>query len=185
MKKMLFVIACITAAGCVKVPTIVMVDRKTALEEQVDVGFAKQQGALVQAGLSPRPVPYTKGQLEAKGIHPAGSTFDVVLRPYRSYITDQEQLDDLLVRRCVGEATDCTVQETRQNCVGKLDEAAVTRLLQRVNLHRRQVLALLGSKTGQPVDVIRSAYRKHILDMLVCGGQYQDKDGKWEVKRCD
>ena len=184
MKNILLFIMGLSVFGCVKMPTIVMVDRKTALEEQIAMDFPQQQDSMVKKALSPRPVPYTRGKLEAAGINPAGSTFDVVLRPYKSYITDQEQLDELLRRRCVGEALDGTVRETPENCTGHVDQASVSGLLQRVNQHRRQVLAFLMKGQRSPEEV-KSAFRKRLLQILVCGGQFQNSAGKWGVKRCE
>ena len=184
MRKISLFIMALSVFGCVKVPTIVMVDRKTALEEQVAMAFPQQADSMVKKAISPRPVPYTRGKLEAAGINPAGSTFDVVLRPYKSYVTDQEQLDGLLRRRCVGESLDGMVQETPETCTGHYDQAVVSGLLQRVNQHRRQVLAFLMKGQRSP-DAVKSAFHKRLLQVLVCGGQFQDDAGKWEVKRCE
>jgi len=147
--------------------------------------FTQDQKALTQAGGSPRPAPFTRGQMESKGIRPESSTLDLVLRPYEGYVTDQEQLDKLLVRRCVGEGMDGFVHETPKTCVGGYNQRAVTRLLQRINTHRRQVLELMQARTKKSPDQVKRAYRDQLLKLLVCGGWFQDDAGQWEVKKCE
>ena len=174
------------SSACVKVPTIVVVDRKTALEEQIEQDFSRQEQELVDKGLSPRPTPYTRGELESKGLVAGTSELDVVLRSYKSYSTDQEQVDLLLKRRCIGEGRDALLVETRDSCVGQYDSAEAARLLQRVNAHRRDVIeALLRKSDGRSRDRVVRGYRAKLLELLVCGGRYQRDDGTWEVKSCD
>jgi len=173
-------------AGCVKVPTIVMVDRKTALEEQAGAGFSNQEGQVLQAGLSTRPAPYTRGQMKAKGVDSQDDVFNSVLRPYKAYSTDQAALDRLLTRRCAGEAMDATVVETPDTCAGVYNPKTATALLRRINRHRKLVLAWLSTQAkAKSIDEVRKVYRKRILKMMVCGGWYQAGAENWEKKKCE
>jgi hypothetical protein len=167
-------------AGCVKAPDIILVDRKTALEQQAAGSFTGLEDELEQAGVSPRPTPFTHGQLAASGA--AGAT--------RALDEDEAQadpvrVDALLTRRCVGEARDGTLVETSSTCTGTLDVAALTRLIERTNRSRLQVWRYLQSKRPHAsLDDVRRAWREAHLQSVVCGGQVQRDDGGWEAKKC-
>src|SRR5262245_18961064 len=57
--------------ACVKAPDLVILDRKTALEQQAAGNFRGLEEELEQAGIVPGPVPLTRGQLEAAGVRVA------------------------------------------------------------------------------------------------------------------
>jgi hypothetical protein len=86
-------------AGCFTPPEIVMVDRATALEQQAAGSFDDLEQRLDRAGIEPRPVPLTPGQLEALGIRPAPLVDE-------SDLTDADRLDGLLAQHCIGEGRD-------------------------------------------------------------------------------
>ncbi len=183
MKRYAGAVLWVVAVACVRPPAVVLVDRKTALEEQAAGEYPDQERALEQAGLSPRPLLMTRGQIEAAG---SSSSFETVVRTYQSLRTDQPMVDALLVRRCLGEGLDGLLAQTRETCAGEVDPSVLGPLVQRVNRDRRQLWAFMMSRSGGATeeDVRRSWREKHLL-MVVCGGQVQQADGTWGVKRCD
>ncbi len=186
---MRYVVSCLAVAGavaCVRPPTVVLVDRKTALEEQAAGEHPDQERALVQSGLSPRPLAMTRGQIEAAGAGGASSSFDVVVQVYQSLRTDQPLVDALLVRRCIGEGLDGLLAQTRETCVGEVDPSVVGPLVQRVNRDRRQLWAyMLARSPGASEEDIRRSWREKHLPLVVCGAQVQQADGTWGVRSCD
>jgi uncharacterized protein YdbL (DUF1318 family) len=96
-----------------------------------------------------------------------------------------ELLDDLLVRRCVGEANTGLLEETPATCSGRHNAQRTSASVQRVNRARRQLWQYLHEKDPSlsPDDVRRRWRVKH-LDAVVCGGQVQRDDGAWEVRGC-
>lgn len=175
---------CVMAFACVRPPTVVLVDRKTALEEQAASEYHSED-ALVQANLSPRPVLMTRGQIEASG-EVGASSFDIVVSRYQSLRLEQPMVDALLVRRCIGEGVDGLLVQTLETCLGEVDASVIGPLVQRVNRDRRQLWAFMASRTpGVSEEVIRRSWRdKHLL-LVVCGGQVQEADGTWGVKKCE
>ncbi len=172
------------ALACVRPPTVVLVDRKTALEEQAAAEMPEEERALLQAGLSPRPLPLTRSQVEAAGV--GGTSFEAVVQAYQSLRTDQPLVDALLVRRCLGEGMDGLLVQTPDTCVGEVDPSVIGPLVQRVNRERRQVWAYMLSRAqGATEDEVRRSWRERHFPLIVCGGQVQGADGTWGVKRCD
>lgn len=174
--------ALLGGAGCIKVPDVVIVDRKTALEEQAAGRFDGLGDELAQAGLTAGPVPYTRGELEAAGV-PVGKGDEALGRG--EAVSDGEIIDELLVRRCVGEALDGRLVDTPRSCTQPIDPAKQAGLLERANRRRFQIWRYLGSK--QPslrADVVRAEWRRVHLASVVCGGQVQKDDGSWEPKAC-
>jgi hypothetical protein len=169
------------AAGCIRAPAVVIVDRKTALEQQASGSFRGLEEELEQAGLAPRPAPLTAAQLGAAGIRREGLE-----------ATDQDddgndagRTDTLLLKRCLGEALDGALVLTLDPCTGTVDVPQVGRLIERVNRERRQLWRwLAGQAPGKTDDEVRAAWREIHLAGLVCGGQLQVAGGAWEVKRC-
>ncbi len=169
-------------AGCVKAPDVVIVDRKTALEQQASGSFRGLDEELEQAGLSPRPAPLTGAQLEAAGVRRASPIDETGDAPG---VPDAVQADTLLVQRCIGEAKDGTLVLTVDRCTGAIDVPQVNRLVERVNRQRRQLWIWLGKREPRksPAE-IQAAWREVHVAGLVCGAQLQTGDGAWEIKRC-
>jgi hypothetical protein len=174
------VVCAALVAGCVSAPTVVIVDRKTAVEQQASGSFRGLEEELEQAGLVPRPAPLTPAQLGAAGVRREGLE-----------ATDQDdgndavRTDALLIKRCVGEALDGTLVLTIEPCTGTIDVPQVGRLIERVNRERRQLWRwLAGQAPGKSADDVRTTWRETHLVGLVCGGQVQVAGNKWEVKRC-
>lgn len=169
------------AAGCIRAPAVVIVDRKTALEQQASGSFRSLEEELEQAGLAPRPAPLTAAQLGAAGVRREGLE-----------ATDQDddgndagRADTLLIKRCLGEALDGTLVLTLDPCTGTVDVPLVGRMIERVNRERRQLWRwLAGQAPGKTADEVRAAWRETHLAGLVCGGQVQVAGGAWEIKKC-
>jgi hypothetical protein len=172
-------LALILFVGCVKAPDLVIVDRKTALEQQAAGSFRGLEDELERAGIVPGPVPLTGAQLETAGVRPEAEADDAEGLP------DALRADGLLVQRCIGEAKDGLFALTIDRCTGTIDVARVNRLIERVNRQRRQVWRWLAQRHPErSPDEIQRAWRKTHVEGVVCGGQMQTADGAWEVKAC-
>jgi hypothetical protein len=168
------------AGGCVSAPAVVIVDRKTFVEQQASGSFRGLEEELEQAGLVPRPVPVTAAQLGAAGVRREG-----LEATDQDDGSDAARADALLIKRCLGEALDGTLVLTLDPCTGTLDVPLVDRMIERVNRERRQLWRwLAGQAPGKTADEVRTAWRETHLVGLVCGGQVQVAGGTWEVKRC-
>jgi len=174
------IVVAVLVAGCIRAPAVVIVDRKTAVEQQASGSFRGLEDELEQAGLAPRPVPLTAGQLGAAGVRREGLETD-----QGDDGNDDLRADALLIKRCLGEALDGTLALTSASCTGTVDIPEVGRLIERVNRERRQLWRWLAGQTpGTTADEVRAAWRETHLVGLVCGGQVQVAGGGWEVKRC-
>jgi hypothetical protein len=170
-----------SAPGCIGAPAVVIVDRKTALEQQASGSFRGLEEDLEQAGLVPRPWPFTAAQLGAAGVRREG----LEASDEDADGDDALRADALLVKRCLGEALDGALVLTLEPCTGTVDVPLVGRLIERVNRERRQLWRwLAGQVPGKTADEIRAAWRETHLAGLACGGQFQVAGGAWEVKRC-
>ena len=169
------------AAGCIRAPAVVIVDRKTALEQQASGSFRGLEEELEQAGLAPRPAPLTAAQLGTAGVGREG----LEAGEEDDDGSDALRADALLVKRCLGEALDGELVLTIEPCTGTVDVPLVGQLIERVNRERRQLWRwLAGQAPGKTDEQIRAAWREVHLAGLPCGGQYQVAGGAWEVKRC-
>ena len=185
--------AALAVAGCISAPAVVIVDRRTALEQQASGSFRGLEEELEQAGLTPRPAPLTPAQLGASGVRREG----LEATDSDDETSDAVRTDALLIKRCLGEALDGTLVLTLDPCTGTLDVPSVDRLVERVNRNRRQLWRWLAAQTrgqarGQERDQareksddeVRAAWRQIHLAGLVCGGAYQVAGGAWEIKKC-
>lgn len=172
------------AAGCVRAPAVVIVDRKTALEQQASGSFRGLEEELEQAGASPRPAPFTSAQLAAAGVE--GDRRGIAEEAAEGDVagSDASRADALLVQRCIGEALDGTLVLTIEQCTGTIDVPLVNQLIERINRERRQMWRWIGERAPQKnAEEVRAAWRATHLEGLVCGGQLQVAAG-WEIKRC-
>lgn len=170
------------ATGCVASPTVVIVDKKTALEEQAAGSWKGLSSELDHAGISAQPVPYTRGELEAAGV-PVGKGDEELAGEEAT--SDPEVIDQLLLRRCVGEKLDGSLDDTPATCTAPIEASRQSRLLERENRRRWQLWRFLaGGKSGKPITDVRTAWRKAHLGEVICGGQVEREGGGWEVKRC-
>jgi len=168
-------------AGCVSAPAVVIVDRRSFVEQQSSGSFRGLEDELEQAGLAPRPATLTPAQLSAAGVAGPG----LAAADQDDEGNDAVRGDALLVKRCVGEALDGTLVLTIEPCTGTIDVPLVGRLIERVNRERRQLWRwIAGQSPGKTEDDVRATWRATHLVGVVCGGQIQAGGGAWEVKRC-
>lgn len=169
-------------AACVRAPDVVIVDRRTALEQQASGSFRGLEEELEQAGLLPRAVPLTAAQLAEAGVtrNTAGDEAEDV-----AALPDSLRVDALLVSRCLGEAQDGTVVLTVATCTGAMDVPQTNRMIERVNRNRRQLWQWLSERgDGASAEQVQARWREVHVAGMVCGGQLQAADGSWEVKKC-
>jgi len=175
-------VAAVSAAGCIRAPDLVIVDRTTALEQQAAGNYRPLSDELERAGIVPRAAPLTRGQLDAAGVRaarPEEALADVEAE------SDATQLDALLLRRCLGEARDGTIVETPKSCTGAIDAARVTRLIERTNRNRWQIWRYLQTRRpSTPMDEIRRVWRETHLSGVVCDAPVESTAGAWEPKKC-
>jgi hypothetical protein len=170
------VVAALALSGCIRAPEIVVIDRATALEREAAGSFPHLDLELQKAGTTPRPAVLTREQLEAAG-HP---------RPVIEELTpsDAERVDALLRSRCIGEALDGTLLETRDRCAVK-EVPHLASLVERVNRDRLQIWEWLrAARPERTMQEVRRAWREVHLRAVICGGQVQCSNGEWEPKKC-
>jgi len=169
------------AAGCIHAPAVVIVDRKTALEQQASGSFRGLEDELEQAGLSPRPAPLTGAQLGSAGVR----RDDLEAGAQGDDGNDLLRTDALLVKRCLGEGFDGTLMLTLETCTGTVDVPVVGRLVERINRERRQLWQWIASKQpGVSASDVLGEWRETHRNGLICGAQVQAADRSWEVKKC-
>lgn len=175
-----------SVVACVKAPNIVVVDRETALEEQVLGEYRSLLDDLREAELKPGPLPYTRGQIEASGWDVSHTSLEALVQTYGAIKADSEVVDALLVRRCIGEANDGTLVETPATCLGEVDPQTISPLLQRVNRNRRQLWTyMLAQAKGASLEDVIKAWRKNHLATLPCRANIQTEGGEWTLKACE
>lgn len=173
------------ASGCVRAPDIVLTDQKTALEQQAAGEYRALEDEVHQAGIAPKGEDFTREQLEAKNPDPGTSSLGQVVQLYSEVRTDEAWIDQLLVVSCVGEALDGLLAHTPDTCTDEVDLAQLTRVVERLNLHRRQLWSALAERNPEAEDAeIRSTWREIHLERVVCGALVQTAEDRWENKQC-
>ena len=166
------------AAGCIRPPEVVLVDRATALEQQAAGSFEELETKLMRMAATPRPTSLSPDDLQALGIRPAPLVDD-------GDQTDADRVDALLKQRCVGEAKDGTLVETARDCQGAADHELVVTLTDRVNHARAQLWRWMHDRRpAVPLEQLRRAWRDAHLRGVVCDGWIEAADGKWSPKAC-
>jgi hypothetical protein len=167
---------CLLAGGCIKAPSIVVLDRATTLEREAAGEFPKLELQLLRAGTRPEPAPLTREQLES-----AGYSRPIVAEVDHS---EAERIDELLKISCIGEASNGALVETRDRCTVK-EVPRVGMLLEKANRDRMQIWEWLRAKRPErSLTDVRRAWHDTHLRAIVCGGQVQRDDGGWEQKKC-
>ncbi len=180
----LLIVAALGTSACIRAPDIVIVDRRTALEQQATGRLPALETELRQATLAPGAKPYTRRELLRSGWTPPTDK-NVIAKLYRQATTDKERIDVLLQRHCIGESLDGTLVVTRKRCKGEVNLAPVSRLLEHVNRNRRQIwLYLQTLKPRASLDDIRRQWRQEHLTSVLCGGHIQRQSGAWTEKKC-
>lgn len=170
-------------AGCVA-PNVVVVDQKTALEQQAAGGYPALENELEQAGLSPAPETFSREQLAARSERGGRGALGELAELYAAAETDADAIDRLLVQRCIGEALSGQLEPRSEDCVGVTDATEMARLIGRENLHRRQLWQLLARQRGARVEDVRQLWRELHVQQVVCGGWLETSPGVWEAKEC-
>lgn len=165
-------------------PNVVVVDQKTALEQQAAGGYPALENDLEQAGMSPAPEPFAREEL-ASGREQSGSgALGELAELYVKGQSDADAIDRLLLQRCIGEARSGLLEPRPSDCVGAADATEMARLLGRENLHRRQLWQLLASSRNVSPESVLPVWRELHLGQVVCGGLIESADGRWEPKAC-
>ncbi len=183
--KMFSALLIVSLGGCVRT-SLVVVDKKTALEAEAAGSYPKLEEELTQAALVPHGEPLTNSDLRAAG-KGGGEIAESAIRD----LSRAGEVDELLVRACIGEGQEGLLVETAERCQGAFDELRLSRLVERENRNRVQVWHFLfeeATKSGRaPVlsalDVQRVWQKNHLLG-VVCGAEVQAADGSWSAKKC-
>jgi hypothetical protein len=174
----LLLITLAAAAGCIKPPEVVLVDRATALEQQAAGSFDELETKLLRIAATPKPTALSPEQLEALGIRAAPIVNDAEL-------SDADRVDELLKQRCIGEAMDGLLVDTPGDCQGAADHDLIVTLTERVNNARQQLWKWMHDrKPAQPVEDFRRAWHDAHLHGVVCDGWIQGANGTWSAKTC-
>ena len=190
MRSMRSALACLGAlgavAGCITAPDVVIIDQKTALEQQAAGRFPELENDLLQLGLQPGVEPFTRAQLEAGGWGKAWGDLGAVVQIYGGVRDDRAKLDDHLVRSCIGEGQQGLLVATPDACQGSTDEDEVASLVARGNRHRRQAWRWMAERTpGRTPEELAVRWREVRLQEVPCGGWVQGDEGSWATKECE
>jgi hypothetical protein len=178
----LLVAVCLLPA-CVA-PNVVVVDQKTALEQQAAGGYPALENELEQAGMASAPEPFAREELASGREQSGGSALGELAELYVKSESDGDAIDRLLLQHCIGEARSGLLEPRPSDCVGAADATEMARLLGRENLHRRQLWQLLANERKVGVESVPPAWRELHLEQVVCGGLVESGEGRWEPKSC-
>jgi hypothetical protein len=169
--------------GCVA-PNVVVVDQKTALEQQAAGGYPALENDLEQAAMSPAPEPFAREELaggsERNGDGPLGE----IAALYAKSESDADSIDRLLLQQCIGEALSGLLEPRPSDCIGAADANEMARLLGRENLHRRQLWQLMASERKLSLERVQPVWRELHIEQVVCGGLIEQSAGSWGAKSC-
>lgn len=183
MKNAWFVFVLSAASPACVAPNVVVVDQKTALEQQAAGGYPALENDLEQAGMAPAPEALTREEV-ATGGKRSGGALGELAQLYAKSESDADAIDRLLLQQCIGEALSGLLEPRPSECVGAADATEMARLLGRENLHRRQVWELLANEHQVGVDRVRPTWRENHLQQVVCGGLVETNAGAWGPKSC-
>lgn len=179
--------AVLTAASllpaCVA-PHVVVVDQKTALEQQAAGGYPALENDLEQAGLAPAPEPFAREELASGREQGGKGALGDLAELYVKSESDADAIDRLLLQRCIGESLSGLLEPRPSDCVGAADATEMARLLGRENLHRRQLWQLLAKERSASLDRVQPLWRELHLGQVICGGLIESAEGRWEPKAC-
>jgi hypothetical protein len=169
-------------------PNVVVVDQKTALEQQAAGGYPVLENDLEQAGMAPAPEPFAREELasgrDQSGAKAGAGALGELAELYVKSESDADAIDRLLLQRCIGEAASGLLEPRPSECVGAADASEMARLLGRENLHRRQLWQLLAKERQVSVERVQPVWRELHVEQVVCGGLMQSADGSWGPKAC-
>lgn len=169
-----FMVGAVLASSCIRAPDVIVIDRRTALEEQAAGSYRLLEEELQRAQLVPHPIALPEGQLAAT-------------ERADTLASDTELADRLLVRRCLGEALDGTLVDLRGRCSGKVDVPRLLRIVEETNRQRQQQWTALqaASKPPRSLSEVRQVWHRLHLEDVVCGALIESKPGVWESKQCN
>jgi hypothetical protein len=170
-------------AGCVA-PNVVVVDQKTALEEQAAGGYPALENELEQAGMSPAPEPFARETLAGGRERSGRGALGEIAELYAQGESDADAIDRLLLQHCIGESVSGLLEPRQSDCIGAADATEMARLLGRENLHRRQLWQLLAEDRKTSIDSVQPVWRKLHLEQVVCGALVEGDPGAWGPKTC-
>ena len=181
-----YVILALTAHGCISAPDVVVIDRKTALERQAAGEFPELEADLLELGLKPGVVPFTRAQLQSGGWGRAWGDLGDLVQIYGGIRDDQARLDDHLLRACIGEGLQGLLVTTPDTCRGGTKEEEVAELVARGNRNRRQAWRWMAARTkgGPDAEGIPARWREVRLMEAPCGASVQQPGGAWAAKVC-
>ncbi len=177
-----FALLALLLAGCVS-PNVVVVDQKTALEQQAAGDYPPLENELEQAGLAPSPEPFTREELAAGRARSGNGVLGELGELYARAEADADVIDRLLLQRCIGEAESGLLEPRPSDCVGAADATELARVVGRENLHRRQLWELLARERASSPERVRAVWRAQHLEQVQCGGLVEAAGG-WEPKPC-
>jgi hypothetical protein len=172
-----------TLPACVA-PNVVVVDQKTALEQQAAGGYPALENDLEQAGMAPAPEPFAREELASRREQSGSGPLGELAALYAKSESDADAIDRLLLQHCIGEALSGLLEPRPTDCVGSADSTEMTRLLGRENLHRRQAWQLMASQRKIGVERVQPVWRDLHVAQVVCGGLVEAQSGSWGPKSC-
>jgi uncharacterized protein DUF1318 len=170
-------------ASCVA-PNVVVVDQKTALEEQAAGAYPALENDLAQAGMTPAPEAFSREELAGAPERNRRGALSELTELYARGETDADVIDRLLLQKCIGEALSGSLVPRPSDCVGTTDTTQLTRVIGRENLHRRQLWQLIASERKANVEQVREVWRELHVQQVVCGGLIETADAGWKAKSC-
>lgn len=168
--------------SCVSTPPIAVVSSNTALMAQAAGEMPQAEYDVTQAGLQPGPEPTPREKLPEDD----GTPFAQALQIHKLHEGDWRTVDELLRAHCVGEANTglLSSRSAEEGCTAEVDVAAVSLVVGRMNVHRRQLWTALANEHSAKVDAVRSTWLELHIERLVCGAMVQGADWEWGEKEC-
>lgn len=175
--------ASVAIGGCVA-PNVVVVDQRTALEQQAAGEYPALENELEQAGMAPTPEPFAREELAGPRERNGAGALGELAELYAKGESDADVIDRLLLQKCIGEALSGLLEPRPSDCIGATDTTELTRVLGRENLHRRQLWKLLADEQKADTERTREVWRGLHLQEVVCGGLIETTDAGWKAKAC-
>jgi hypothetical protein len=173
-----------TALGGCVAPNVVVVDQRTALEQQAAGEYPALENELEQAGMAPTPEPFAREELAGARERSGAGALGELAELYAQGESDADVIDRLLLQKCIGEGLSGLLEPRPSDCIGATDTTELTRVLGRENLHRRQLWKLLADEQKASSERAREVWHAVHLQQVVCGGLVETADAGWKAKAC-
>jgi hypothetical protein len=181
--RLLLMAAMAPLLGCVT-PNVMVVDQRTALEQQAAGSYPSLENDLDQAGLSPAPEPFARDELASGRERSGRGALGELAELYVHVQSDADSIDQLLLQKCIGEGLDGLLAPRPSDCIGATDSTELARLVGRENLHRRQLWQLMAAERQVGVDRVQATWRALHRERVVCGGLVETSASVWGPKSC-